>query len=271
MSSSSAIGQFVIGGSPLGIYDPRFYPPVPAPGSNGVGTFDVGQSQIGDIPPFDWRKTVMSQYANSLILMQLVELFDKWLDQTKNVSAFFDLVFNVDSAQGYGLDVWGRIVGVPRNLVVTKTGSFFGFEQSAPFTVGFDGAPFYIGQSAPSSTNTYTLDDDTYRRVILAKAAFNITDGSIPSINSILLMLFYRRGNCWVSDGPATVPYFGFSESTTAKGFGGAPFYSGQTIPHMSIQYVFTFQLSDLDMAIITQAGVIPRPAGVAASVLVSL
>jgi hypothetical protein len=249
-------------------YDPAFYPKPPAAGSNGFGTLSVGFSQVGSIPPFRWRDTVMSQYANSPILLQVIESFFVCIDQTRNLDLFFDLIFNIDTAVGYGLDVWGRIVGVPRNLVVMKTGSYFGFEQSEPFTIGFGGAPFYLGQAAPTSTTTYILDDDTYRRVILAKAAFNITDGSIPSINALLLALFRHRGNCWVSDAPVLSPYFGFEQSANARGFGGAPFYMGQTIPHMSIQYVFTFPLTDVDLAIITQSGVIPTPAGVAYSIV---
>src|SRR5579871_5512746 len=94
------------------------YPPAPGPGSNAIGSFEIGVSPVGTIPAFDYLQTIISQYANSPILTQLIANFDQYIDPTKNLDAFFDLIWNVDTAQGYGLDVWGRIVGVTRVLQV---------------------------------------------------------------------------------------------------------------------------------------------------------
>ena len=86
------------------------YPPLPAAGSNGIGILEIGESQIGDIVPFDWRATIISQYANSNNLTQLIENFDAYIDQTENISLFYDLVMNLDTAQG----VWPRRLGTHR-------------------------------------------------------------------------------------------------------------------------------------------------------------
>lgn len=241
------------------------YSPGPQPGSNGVGLFTIGISPIGTIPPFDVWKTVISQYANSEILVGLIENIFAYLDQTKNFDAFFDFVFNVDTAQGYGLDVWGRIVGVNRVLHVS-VGNWFGFDEALPGSFTFGQGAFYSGSTL---TTNYALSDQAYRQLILAKAAANITNGSIPAINQILLSLFPNRGNCYVTEGGGLGNWFGFQESTNAQGFNQASFYSGATISTMTMTYTFEFQLTPVELAIVQQSGVLPKPTGVLASVVV--
>jgi hypothetical protein len=243
-----------------------FYPPAPAGGSNGVGEFEIGVSAVGTIAPFNWRQTVISQYANSPTLLQLIENLNAYLDQTQNLDTFFDLIWNVDTAVGYGLDCWGRIVGVNRILHVAS-GDYFGFKEAAPGAEPFGVAPFYSG--APLTSN-YSLSDAAYRLLIMAKAAANITNGAIPAINQILLNLFPNRGNCYVAEGSPTVSYFGFAESTTADSFNVASFYSGGSFSRMIMQYVFEFQLTPVELAIVQNSGVLPRPAGVQATVVIN-
>jgi len=281
------------------------YPRIPAPGSNAIGEFQIGISPIGTIPPFDIWATVLSQYSNSPTLTQLILNLFSYLDQTKNFDSFYDLIYNIDTAQGYGLDVWGRIVGVNRALEV-QTQNWFGFFEALPGSESFNsagtaffypafgfaeglGQPFGQAQfglfkyfspsnlpnigafySGSSLTNNYLLSDESYRTLIFAKAAANITNGSIPAINQILLNLFPGRGNCYVTDGPTyATSYFGFQESTNAMGFNQASFYQSESLPTMQIQYVFEFQLTPVEIAIVEQSGVLPKPVGVAASTLI--
>ena len=214
------------------------YPPGPLPGSNGIGFFQIGVSPIGDIPSFDLWKTVISQYANSPILTSLLlSLYDA-LDPTILIEQFFDSVMNIETAVGYGLDNWGRILGVNRVLSI-QVGDYFGFNGALPGAEPFNQAPFYTG--APVTSN-YALTDSAYRPLLLTKAAANITDCSIPAINQILLSLFPGRGACYVTDGL-----------------------------NMTMTYTFNFALSALDIAIVEQSGAIPKPVGVAASVVVNL
>ncbi len=216
------------------------YPRAPATGSNAIGSFQIGVSQIGTIQPFDFWNTILSQYANSPILMQLIENFSQYLDQTKNMDDFYDLIFNVDTAIGRGLDVWGRIVGVKRVLTI-EIGTYIGFneQQGTIDTMGPGGqSPLYSGVPA---TSNYTLADDAYRTLILAKALANISDGSIPAINQLLVNLFHipGQGNCFVTD-------------------------DGE----MTMTYTFNFKLSPVQVAIITQSGVLPKPVGVLAAIV---
>jgi len=160
------------------------------------------------------------------------------LDQTANFSGLFDLIWNVDSAEGVGLDVWGRIVGVNRVLTVSSA-KFFGFEEQSPTVDDFGPggvSPFYSGQSASSN---FALTDEAYRQLIFAKALANICDGSILAINQILLSLFGNSGVCYVTDNQ-----------------------------DMTMTYTFLFFLNPVQEAIISQSGVLPKPVGVAANIV---
>lgn len=213
---------------------PNIPNPTPVPGSNGIGLFTIGISPVGTIPAFNFWDTVISQYANSPILIQLISNFNQYIDQTKNFDAFFDLIWNVDTAQGYGLDVWGRIVGVTRIIQLPIVAKYFGFEEASASTFGQDS--FFVGIPL---TNNFALSDDAFRKLIFAKALSNISDGSIPSINQILLNLFPNLGNCYVTDGN-----------------------------NMTITYTFQQRPTSVELAIIRQSGVLPKPVGVSVSVV---
>ncbi len=71
--------------------------------------------------------------------------------------------------------------------------------------------------------------------LLLAKAALNITDASIPAINAILLNLF---GNGYVIDGQ-----------------------------DMTMVYHFTRALTPVEISIVYNSGVLPKPCGVSFTV----
>lgn len=206
------------------------YPPV-VPGSNFIGGFQIGVSPIGDIPTFNFWDTVISQYANSPIITGLIADWYDCLDQTANIDAFFDNIMNIDTAFGYGLDVWGRILGVNRVLELASF-SYFGFESQSPTVQPWNQGIFYSGATL---NNNFSLSDPGFRVLLNAKALANITNGSIPALNLILKTLFAGRGNAYVIDNG-----------------------------NMSFTYAFKFVLTPLDISIVEQSGVLPRPAGVA-------
>ena len=183
-------------------------------------------------------QTVISQYSASPRIRRLIDDFNQWIDPSANIDNFYNLIWNVDTAVGYGLDVWGRIVGVGRVLQVTTTGKFFGFDEASNVSADpFNTSPFYSGQQI---SNNFILADDGFRVLIFAKALANICDGSIPAINQILLTLFPGRGNCWIADGM-----------------------------NMTMQYTFAFALTPVETAIISQSGILPRSTGVSSSMTV--
>ena len=242
------------------------YPPLAGPGSNAIGQFEIGISAIGTIPPFDVWNTVISQYANSPILTQLIENIYEYLDQTMNFDEFFDHIWNVDTADGVGLDIWGRIVGVVRTLKVSA-GNWFGFAEAQPGSWTFGQGSFFSGEP---ETDNFELTDSAFRTLIFAKALANITSGSIPAINQILLNLFPHRGNCYVSEGGDEGDWFGFAEGINYQTFGQGTFYNGSPpLGGMKMTYTFQFQLSPVELAIVENSGVLPRPAGVQATTVI--
>src|SRR6478609_7735667 len=124
-----------------------------------------------------FERTVISQYSSSPTLVQMLANFHGYIDPAQDLDALYNLVSNVDTAVGYGLDVWGRIVDIGRIVEVPSGEITFGFEEAgtasaAPFNQG----TFYAGQGL---TSNYALSDNAYRVLILAKALANISDGSI--------------------------------------------------------------------------------------------
>jgi hypothetical protein len=220
------------------------YPPAPVGGSNAIGTFKIGVSPVGTIPAFNYWETVISQYANSPILTQLIANFFQYIDPTQLIDSFYDNVFNINTAQGYGLDVWGRRVGIPTRTINVASGKNLGFAEALLVPPGqvdtnvdpFNQSPFYAGGGLTSS---YALSDTSFRMLIFAKALSNISNGSIPAINQLLRNLFPGRGNCYVIDNL-----------------------------NMTMTYYFTFALTSVEQAILGQTTVLPTPAGVAASIV---
>ncbi|BBC80882.1 DUF2612 domain-containing protein [Acetobacter orientalis] len=179
----------------------------------------------------DVQKTVLSQYSCAPTLNALIEAWNQTLDPTRLIETWFTNIWNLDTAQGYGLDVWGRIVGVERVLTLS-TDSFFGFAEPQDLTLQpFNAAPWYSGTQ---TTSNYRLSDDAFRQLINAKALANITDGSITSLNAILMTLFAGQGDVWVAD-------------------------TGT----MTLTYTFNFAPSAVQVSLIQSSGVLMRPAGV--------
>ena len=179
-------------------------------------------------------QTIQSEYANSPVIVSLINSMNAAIDPYTNLNNFYNQVWNINTAVGYGLNVWGRIVGVQRVLQL-PTVEFLG--TTGPLGVSgtvMNAGPFYSGNAL---TSNYTLSDDDYRNLILAKALFNISNGSISAINNILMFLFGASGQAWCTDNQ-----------------------------NMTMNYVFDFTPSNVQLAIIEQSGVIPRPCGVAVS-----
>lgn len=200
------------------------------------------------------EQTIISQYANSATIVQLVQNMNQYIDQTTNFQAFYDYVWNVNTAVGFGLDVWGRIVDVSRNLLYTPTQIYFGFYEQFDSTPGatnpvpFNNAPFSPG---PAATSVYTMGDAEYRTLILAKAFANISNVTAGSINALLRAIF--GGGAGDILGVGTLPFRLAAGRAYVLDTGG-----------MQYTIKFEFTPTPIQLAIVTNSGVFPRPAGVA-------
>lgn len=181
------------------------------------------------------EQTIISQYGNSRTIVQLIQNMNEYIDPRADIDAFYDAIWNIDTATGYGLDCWGKIVGVERELILPETPVVLGFNEATGYQP-FGRAPFYSGEA---STNAYRLTNDAYRVLILVKALANISRMTAPSLNQILQNLFAGRGRCYVRD------------------IGG-----------MQMMFIFEFALLPYETAILTQSNAVPRPAAVKAQIL---
>lgn len=184
----------------------------------------------------NWNTTLLSQYANSPTLYGLLDTLNQAVDPSTDIQNFYSNLWNINTASGQGLNNWGQIVGVSRNLSVPIVATYFGFNEASGTPFGVN--PLYSG---PLATQTYTLSDKDYRSLIMLKAAANISTGAIPILNSLLSSLFGSSGRAYVQD-------------------------TGS----MTMRFVLDgFTPSTVQLAILTNAKVIPRSAGVKASVMV--
>lgn len=183
------------------------------------------------------EQTIISQYGTSATITQLVRNMDAYINPSADIDEFYNYVWNVATAQGFGLDIWGRIVGISRALIIPATPNYFGFSEAGASAFPFAEAPFYDGTVA--ATQSYLLSDDAYRQLIMVKALANISATVAPAINQLLQNMFVGRGRCYAND-------------------------SG----NMQMRYVFEFTLTPSEFAIMTQSGALPRPAGVAITLL---
>ena len=177
----------------------------------------------------NWRETILSQYDNSERLLALVAAMNAAIDPAADIAAFHAAVFDPETAFGWGLDVWGRIVAIPRTLEVEATNIRpFGFAGSDLSNFGH--GPF----AYESKSNTFVLQDNAYRLLIWMKAASNVTDGSLPDLNRIVHRLFSERGHIAVVH-----------------------------VGTMKIRYVIGFRLQPYERALLLRDDVPPKPAGV--------
>lgn len=138
--------------------------------------------------PFDVKETILSQYSGSPRLLALIQGLAEVINTKQGLETFYKNIFDLDSAKGIGLDIWGRIVGVKRELdMTTEIGvPYFGFKSRVnPSAKGFDQEPFYSG----AQHTVFTVSDDAYRLYIKAKAMANISTGSLQDLNTMIQRL----------------------------------------------------------------------------------
>lgn len=152
------------------------------------------------------EQTIISQFGNSATISQLVHNMNDYIDPRADIDKFYSFVWDVSQAQGFGLDIWGRIVNVSREVLTNPV---------------------------------YFLDDDAFRTLIMVKALSNISASTAPSINQLLSNWMSARGRAYVTDP------------------GG-----------MYMTYVFEFFLEAFELAVLEEANIFLRPAGVGEKVI---
>lgn len=182
-----------------------------------------------------WEDTILTQYSASKKLLSIIDTFNQAVSLDDFTDEFIKKVWDLTTCESFGLDMWGKIVGISRYIVAPIDSDSFGFSESddgnPDYPSPFNDSPFYGGIQ---ETTNVRLGDDAYRTLIFCKAFTNISIATIPDINKFLKILFYQRGRAYC------VNY-----------------------RDMTIGITFEFALAPYEESILTNYDVTPVPSGV--------
>ena len=173
---------------------------------------------------------MLSQYANSPVFVKLVNGIKDQLDNSKTLNDWYNIVFNLKTATGFGLDIWGKILNQSRRVSYDDNGTTVNVYLQGAQTV--DGVSYTAEQM-----------EDLYRTVLFFRAFSYITNCTVKSLNELLLFYF----NDYTSD--------------TESGKNKKIVYVYE-LGTMSIEVVFRFFINKLEKAIFT-SDLFPKPTGV--------
>ncbi|EUK18818.1 DUF2612 domain-containing protein [Commensalibacter papalotli (ex Servin-Garciduenas et al. 2014)] len=196
--------------------------------------------------------TVIAQYANSPNILTLIHNFSLNIKVCGFFTDFYNNIWNLNTANAHGLDIWGIIVGVNRT-VKTFTGFFWGFNEETlllarPYhdITGYNDS-LTNDEDRRTAIGTFrdfqelegeiTFNDENFRKLIWAKAHANIGNYTSSDLNKILMLLFGDKEK-------------------------GHELYV-QDNQDMSMTIVFNFLPTSDEVAIILNAGILFKPAGV--------
>jgi hypothetical protein len=192
------------------------------------------------IQEFDFSVNLMQailwQYNSAERLQSLLEQKDNWYlnNQTEFWQNWYEDVFNLQTANDFGLTVWAIILGLPLTITSVEPvdRDLFGF--------GAFRFNFTRGNFAPSSSgiNLTTVQ----KRLVLKLRYFQlVTRGAIPEINKFLAFAFKDFGKVYALDGY-----------------------------NMTMNYVFTFAPPSSLLFVLRQFDVLPRPAAVGVNFVIT-
>ena len=139
---------------------------------------------------WDIAETVQSQYATSKRMRAAIDAFWQAINPKSDIDLLYKKLVNPRTAEGWGLDVWGRIVAIGRSyLAVDDDTPYFGFDPPEGVKNerlnSFGNAPFY-----KQVMGKVRLADTMYRTYVFLKALINISNSSLASLNQAVKLLF---------------------------------------------------------------------------------
>lgn len=180
-------------------------------------------------------QALLWQYNEALKLQSLLESKQDWynVEYSEFWENWYRDVFDLRTANDFGLSVWAIILNVP--LTITSGGepstNLWGF---GPFRKNFN-----RGNFAPSTSGIKLTT--AQKRLVLQLRYFQlVTRGAIPEINKFLAYVFADYGKVYVLDGL-----------------------------DMTMDYIFTFTPPSQLRFVLESFDVLPRPAGVGVNFVV--
>lgn len=215
-----------------------------------------------DIQEFDYAVDIMQailwQYNNATTIISLTDQKQTWYDsnQTEFWQDWFTNVFNLQTANQFGLAVWAFILNLP---IYINTGTE---PPDYAFAIGFNDYTTY-----PALINTYQNFNGVGTLPITGTGA-NFDDQGTQYILTIaeqrfVLQLRYfqfcNRGD--VYDINSFLNYLYLQNQSKPEQFGPIWVLDGL---NMTMRYVFSFPISTTLLDVLQQNDLLPRPAAVA-------
>lgn len=120
---------------------------------------------------------MIAQYANSPKFVKLVTGLREQFNNSKTIEDWFNVVYNIKTATGFGLDIWGSILNQGRTITYDNGG----VEE----TVTLRGA-----QTVDGVYYSEVQIEEYYRTVLFLKTMSYITNATINNLNNMLRFYF---------------------------------------------------------------------------------
>lgn len=188
---------------------------------------------MSNIQEFDYSvdllRAILWQDNNAVEMQSILTQKQAWYDanQTQFWDDWYTNIFDIRTANEFGLSVWAVILGIPTSLIETPVlKPNFGFGS---FNTNFNHATF--GTLGATSVGL-TLEE---KRILLRLRYFKLVSNcTIPATNDFLQKLFADFGSVYILDNG-----------------------------NMAITYVFTYQPGVAFLSLVQSLDVLPRMAGV--------
>lgn len=141
-------------------------------------------------------KALLWEHDGADKLVMLARLKQEWYE--RNQSEFWTNwvrdVFNIDTANQFGLSVWGRILDVP--MQVTSAPDV----GKVAWGFGSSNANFERGNFGNKNSNTIGLTVEQQRLIIRLRYFKLTARGTVPETNRFLAKIFEGKGRVFVTD-----------------------------------------------------------------------
>lgn len=187
----------------------------------------------------DLVRALLWQHDNATALRSLIESKQDWynINQATFWANWYRDVFNIDTANDFGLAVWGRILNVGLGLQVDSTIGIphFGF--------GIYHRNFNNGNFARATSGEQALSTDQKRLIIRLRYYQLISRGTVTDINEAMARIFGDLGQVFVRD----------------------------PLDMSKITYVFKFTPSSRVRLILDRMNLLPRPSGIGSEYVIEV
>lgn len=192
----------------------------------------------------DLKQSLLWQYDDAKHLQALIEQKNAWYEkkQSRFWNDWFYDIFNLDTANDFGLSVWAIILDIPLAIGIEGSGErpVWGFGSYNGNFSDWAGADYHFGTNFGRNGDTVFALNIEQKRLILKLRYYQlISRGSVSEVNAMLKALF--KGHAHVIDGL-----------------------------DMTMTYIFDVMPSSQTLLVLEQFDLLPRPAGVKRKILIN-